>query len=339
MSRTSLSCNCLRDAFLRRTTLSVVAASAIALTQNSPASAAGTLAGTNIENIATASYDSGSGVIDIQSNMSVILVDELLDVTVSSADPGDVATTPGANGAVLSYRVTNNGNGPESFRLTANVANSGDDFDPAFGQIIVDTNNNGVYDPGVDTVYVAGSNDPLLQPDQSITIFVLTNVDATQANGDRANVSLIAAAATGTGAPGTTFDNAGEGGGDAVVGTTGADGEASGFLRVDAASVVLAKSATVANPLGGTAAVPGSIITYTIVATVSGAGNLNNLVVNDPIPVGTVFIPNSMTLQSASLTDAADTDAGNFNGTRISVSLGTVPAGETRTITFQTVIQ
>jgi hypothetical protein len=36
---------------------------------------------------------------------------------------------------------------------------------------------------------------------------------------------------------------------------------------------------------------------------------------------------------------AADADAGNFNGSRISVALGNVPAGQTRTITFRTVIQ
>jgi uncharacterized repeat protein (TIGR01451 family) len=301
--------------------------------------AAGTLAGTNIENIATASYDSGTGTIDIQSNVAVILVDELLDVTVASIDPGDVPTTPGATGSALSFRITNTGNGPESFRLTPNVANAGDDFDPALAQVVIDTNNNGVYDPGVDTVYVAGTNDPVLIPDQSVNIFVLTNIPGTQANGDRANVSLLAAATTGTGAPGTSFAGAGQGGGDAVAGTTGADGEASGFLRVDAATVALVKSAVVADPFGGTNSVPGSTITYTIVATVSGAGTLNNLVINDPIPTGTTYVPGSMTLQAATLTDATDADSGNFNGTRVRVGLGSVPANQTRTFTFQTVIQ
>jgi len=312
---------------------------AIGVSANSPAWAAGTLAGTNIENVATASFDTGSGTVDIQSNTSVILVDELLDVTVTSTDPGDVSTTPGANGVSLAYRVTNNGNGPESYRLTANIANSGDDFDPVFGQIVIDTNNNGVYDAGVDTVYVAGTNDPLLQPDQSVNVFVLTNIPSTQTNGDRAGVSLIAAAGTGTGTPGTTFAGAGEGGGDAVVGTTGADSNANGFIRVDAASVALAKSATILDPFGGSNAVPGSIITYTLVATVSGTGTLNNLVINDPLPVGTSYVTGSLTLQAASLTDAADADAGNFNGSRVSVALGNVPSGETRTVTFQTRIQ
>ncbi|MBP6378815.1 MAG: DUF11 domain-containing protein [Sphingorhabdus sp.] len=339
MLKTNSSCKRFRNAFLRPAAVSAIALTSTLLAPGQAAWAAGTLAGTNIENIATASYDTGSGTIDIQSNTSVILVDELLDVTVSSSTPGDVPTTPGATNAVITYRVTNNGNGPETFGLTPNVANSGDDFDPTLAQIVIDTNNNGVYDPGVDTVYVAGTNDPLLSPDQSITIFVLTNIAPTQANGERANVSLVAAATTGTGAPGTTFAGAGEGGGNAVVGSSGADGEASGFLRVDAASVALAKSATVADPFGGTNAVPGATITYTILATVSGAGTLNNLVINDPVPVGTTYVAGSITLQAASLTDAADVDAANFNGTRVSVQLGNVPAGQTRTVTFQTVIQ
>ncbi|MFN5643817.1 MAG: hypothetical protein ACK450_04395, partial [Sphingomonadales bacterium] len=80
-------------------------------------------------------------------------------------------------------------------------------------------------------------------------------------------------------------------------------------------------------------------ITYTITATVSGAGSLTNLVVNDPIPAGTTYVAGSLALQSTLLTDAADADAGNYNGSRISIALGNVPAGQTRTITFRTVIQ
>jgi hypothetical protein len=92
---------------------------------------AGTLAGTNIENIATASYDAGAGTVDIQSNTAIILVDELLEVTVAARIPATLRPHLGAPTRYLTYQVTNNGNGPEAFTLTPNVANSGDDFDPA----------------------------------------------------------------------------------------------------------------------------------------------------------------------------------------------------------------
>ncbi len=303
------------------------------------AHAAGTLAGTDITNIATASYESGGSTIDIDSNTVVIKVDELLDVTAVSGDPGDVTTTNGAQNVVSTFRITNSGNGPESFRLTPNVVNGGDDFDPSLVQVVLDTNNNGVYDPGVDTVYVAGTNDPLLNPDQTITVFVLTNIPAAQGNGDRAQVRLTAAAVTGTGAPGTSFAGAGEGGGNAVVGTTGADADASGYLLVQAASVALTKSATVLDPFGGTTSVPGSVITYTLVATVGGNGTLSNLAINDPIPASSQYVAGSMTLQAATLTDAADADQGNFNGSRITVALGNVASGQTRTVTFKVRVQ
>jgi uncharacterized repeat protein (TIGR01451 family) len=318
-----------------RHTLAYVLLLSAPLTLSTPALAAGTVAGTDIENIASASYDVGGVPVTIQSNTVIIKVDELLDVTIASTDPGDIVTTPGATDNVQTFRVTNTGNGNEAFSLTANIANGGDDFDPGFQQIVIDSNNNGVYDPGVDVVYVAGTNDPVLAPDESKIVFVITSTPAGVANGNRANVSLTAAAVTGTGAPGTTFAGAGQGGGDAVVGSTGADAVASGFLAVRAASVSLLKSATIVDPFGGARPVPGAIVTYNLVATVTGSGTLSNLVITDPIPAGSQYQAGTITLEAAVLTDAADADAGNYNGTRISVAAGNIPAGQTRTVTFK----
>jgi uncharacterized repeat protein (TIGR01451 family) len=235
--------------------------------------------------------------------------------------------------------VTNTGNGEEAYRLTANTNVGGDDFDPALTQIVLDTNGNGIYDPGVDTVYVAGSNDPVLQPDQSRIVFVITSTPVAVTNGNRGTTNLLAVAVTGSGAPGTSFPGAGQGGGNAVIGTTGADADANSFLAVQAATLALVKTATILDPFGGNRPVPGAVITYTLVATVSGAGTLNNLVITDPIPVGVTYSAGSITHDTVGLTDAADADPGNFNGTRVSVVSGNVPAGQTRTVTFKTVIQ
>jgi uncharacterized repeat protein (TIGR01451 family) len=324
---------------VRQTVVSLLLVSTATVAFAPRAYAAGTLAGTDIENIATASYDTGTGTVEIQSNPVVITVDELLDVTLTNTDPGDVTVTNGAQNTVLTYRITNIGNGPEAYRLTPDVAVGGDDFDPSLVQIVLDTNNNGVYDPGVDTVYVSGTNDPLLNPDQGINVFVINNIPATQNNGDQADVRLTAAAITGVGAPGTSFAGAGEGGGNAVVGTSGADADDTGRLLVEAATVTLTKTATVVDPFGGSTSVPGSIVTYTLVASITGSGTLANMAITDPVPVGTTYVAASTTLEAAALTDASDTDAGNFNGSRISVSLGAVPAGQTRTVTFKTRIQ
>lgn len=309
---------------------------AIACTPASLAHAAGTAAGTSITNTATATYDAPDGTsASVNSNTVTLRVDELLDVTVASADTGDIGVAPAATNQILTFTLTNGGNGPEAFALTTVANGGGDDFDPAVTSLVLDTNGNGAYDAGVDTVYAAGTNDPSLQPDSSLTVFVLSSIPAGASDAQRGRVELLAAAVTGTGSPGTSFSGQGEGGGDAVVGATGADGDDDGTYLVSGASVTFTKAANVAGPFGGTSATPGAVITYTLTATIGGSGSLDNMSVNDPIPAGTTYLPGTLTLESASLTDATDADAGRFTGTSIAVALGSVAAGTSRTITFQ----
>jgi uncharacterized repeat protein (TIGR01451 family) len=99
--------------------------------------------------------------------------------------------------------------------------------------------------------------------------------------------------------------------------------------------VTFVKSATVADPFGGATQVPGSVITYSLVATISGSGSLANLRIADAIPTGSTFQPGSIRLEGSPLSDAVDADAGEFTGSGIAVRLGTVAAGATRTVTFQ----
>lgn len=302
-----------------------------------PAQAAGTRAGTTISNTATATFDTGGGPQNLNSNTVDLRVDELLNVTVASNNPADVPTTPGATGQALSFTVTNTGNGIESFGLTSIANGGGDNYDPTVTSIVID-DGDGVYEPGIDVVYVAGTNDPSLNPDASVTIFVISTTPGTVADGDRGIIALVAAARTGTGAPGTSFAGQGEGGGDAVVGATGADGQDDGAFVVAAATVALAKSAAIADPLGGNDPIPGAVITYTIVATVSGSGSVSGLAIADAIPANTTYVPGSITLGGTAQTDAVDADAGSFASNQVSVALGTVAGGSTRTVTFQATI-
>jgi len=307
----------------------------MALMLPSQAHAAGTRAGTTISNTASASYDNGSGTQTIDSNRVDLRVDELLDVTVATANPSDVPTTPGATNQVLTYSVTNTGNGQEAFSLSTIANVGGDNYDPVVTQIYID-NGDGVFDASTDTLYTPGANDPVLNPDQGIRVFVLATTPGTVTDGNRGIVTLVAAAKTGTGTPGTTFAGQGEGGGDAIVGSTGADGQDNGAFRVAAATVSLVKSARITDPFGGSDPVPGAIITYTITATVAGSGSINALAITDNVPADTAYVAGSITLGGGPLTDAADADAGDFNGTRIRVLLGTVAGGQTRTVTFRT---
>lgn len=301
------------------------------------AQAAGTRAGSTISNTASASFDTGAGTTTIDSNQVDLLVDELLDVTVASSNPADVPTTPGATAQVLTFSVTNNGNGVENFVLSTIANAGGDNYDPVVTQIYID-NGDGLFDAGTDALYTPGANDPELDPDESVTVFVVATTPGTVVDGNRGIVSLVAAAVTGTGAPGTSFAGQGEGGGDAVVGSTGADGTDAGAFIVSAATVTLVKSAVITNPLGTADPIPGATIIYTIVATVAGSGSVSGLAITDNIPADTSYVPGSITLGGAPQSDGVDADAGDYNGTRINVALGTVAGGQTRTVTFQTTI-
>ena len=306
----------------------------------SPAVAAGTVAGTHIDNTATATYSlpsGGSG--SVTSNTVSLTVDELLNVAVAWGDGGDVRVQPGTSSNVLTFHVTNGGNGSEAFALSARNSLSGDNFDPTSFAIYLDTNGNGTYDPGIDQAYVAGSNDPILSHDATTTIFVVSTIASGVADAARAGLDLLAVAKTGSGTPGTTFPGAGDGGVNAVVGATGASAFGTGFYAVSAATVAFVKSATVLDPFGGTTSVPGSTITYRLVATVSGSGTLPNLAVADTVPTGSTYKPGSITLDGVALTDATDGDAGEIAGTALGVRMGNVVAGTSRTVTFKVVIQ
>jgi uncharacterized repeat protein (TIGR01451 family) len=323
------------SAFVKNTVLGAVTAMAAGALA-APADAAGTTAGTTISNVATATYDlpnGGSGTI--QSNTVTLKVDELINVAVAWHDPGDVVGQAGGINQVLSFTVTNGGNGTEAFTLGTIANLGGDDFDPTVTAVVLDTNGNGVYDPGVDTVYVPGTNDPTLAPDQSATVFILSTLPLSAADGNRARTELTATSKKGTGTPGTSFAGLGQGGGNAVIGATGGKGLADGWYKVQKASVAFVKSAAIVDPFGGTTQVPGSIITYTLAATVSGTGSLANVKVTDPVPTGTTYAAGSITLDGTALTDAADTDAGTFTGTGVAVTLGTIASGATRTVTFK----
>ena len=323
------------SAFMKNTVLAAATVMAVG-TLAAPADAAGTTAGTTISNVATATYTLPNGTSGtIQSNTVTLKVDELIDVTVAWHDPGDVIGPAGGTNQVMSFTVTNGGNGTEAFSLGTIANIGGDDFDPTVTSVVIDKNGNGVYDPGVDTVYVAGTNDPTLAPDQSITIFVLSTLPQSASDGNRGALQLTAASKKGTGTPGTSFAGQGQGGGTAVVGATGGKGTGQGWYKVQKAAMSFVKSAVVADPFGGTTQVPGAIITYTLAASVNGTGNLSNVKVTDTIPTGTTYKPGSITLDGAALTDAADSDAGTFNGTGIAVDLGNVASGTTRTVTFK----
>lgn len=320
---------------LSRTIFAVTSGAALSL--SSPAFAGGISAGTLIENTATATYEDAGGPQTISSNTVTVRVDELLDVTVTSLDSGPIAATPGE--AILTFEVTNQGNGPEAFELVANPAVADNAFETIVESIAVDSNGNGIYDAGVDEILTSPQTTATLAADATVTVFVVVTVPEDATDSQLSQVQLTANSATGNGTAGTVFAGQGEGGGDAIAGSTTASATANGTLRIGLTALDLAKSVSLEDPFGGDSAVPGSLATFTLTANVTGSGAIDDLTIADAIPNGTTYAPGTLTLDAQPLSDASGDDAGEASDeSGISVALGTTPGGTVHTITFAVTI-
>ena len=143
------------------------------------AHATGTTAGTSVSNTATVNYNVG-GVAQapVTSAPTSFVVDNKIDLTVTEV--GGVATTvvPGQTAAVLTYLVSNTGNSPQGYQLSASnlggtvLFTRTDNADFAGYSVFVDSNANGVYNAGVD----AAANIDSLAKDASVAVFVVVNI-------------------------------------------------------------------------------------------------------------------------------------------------------------------
>lgn len=294
-----------------------------------PAQAAGVVAGTVITNTATATYRSGTANQSAASNPVTVTVDQLLDVAVAGLDTSAVSVN--SNAVILSYSVTNSGNGNDRFNLRADPVVSGN---VTILEVSYDSNNNGVYDSG-DTVIANGAASSLIAPDAALKVFVKVALPAGATDEQASDVRLTATSVIGTGAPGTVMAGAGVGGVDAVVGSSNATSNATNSIIASLASVSLEKSAAIVDLFGGSSPLPGATVTYTIVTKVTGTGTAEGVHVVDVIPTGTTYVTGSLKLDGSALTDAADTDAGTAGSTGIDVALGDLV--ETTSTTQKTV--
>ncbi|MGD0030546.1 hypothetical protein SLT67_04235 [Paenibacillus illinoisensis] len=89
---------------------------------------------------------------------------------------------------------------------------------------------------------------------------------------------------------------------------------------------VSAPNVTVVKSTDAIDAVVGDVITYTVVVTNAGIEVVNNVVMVDPVPVGTVFVPGSVTV------DGVARPTGNPN---TGITLGSIAAGASVTVTFR----
>ena len=303
--------------------------------------AVGTPVGTTIQNTATVSFDLGGTPITVDTNTTTITVLERLDVNVTVQTP-QVLVSAGETARSALFRLTNTGNGSEAFVLSVDSTIAGDDFDPvpAVPAIYIDSDGSGDFNAG-DVAY-DNVTPPSLAADASLDILVVNDIPGGVANGDAGRSELTATAITGGGTPGDEFPGQGDGGVDAIVGASGATSADIAEYLVSDVLINVVKTQAVADPFGGNEPVPGATITYTVTVEVLGTGTATASLVRDPIPTYTTFVPSSIVLNSAALTDAADADAGELDTTgapAIVVRLGDLTAADgVQTVEFQVTI-
>nr|WP_314233386.1 hypothetical protein [uncultured Moraxella sp.] len=270
------------------------------------AQAAAPTAGSNISNIATASYTDGNGASKtVTSNEVKTIVLQVSSFTLVA----DRNATINPNGtATLSHTLTNTGNGTDTFTLSVSQLTN-DNFDLNNVHIYLDSNQDGVPDNNNDITTVT------LTANQSVGIIVVSTVPVTQTDGQKAQYTLNATAGFDTSVTGFNTDT----------------------VTVSAgASMQIQKSASVAS------VAPNGDITYTLTYKNTGNGAAPFVTIKDTLPNTVTYNLGSglWSGSSTALTDAAGGDPAGIDyrydsGSKtVYVSLTNVPANSTGTVKF-----
>ena len=266
----------------------------------STAVAAGTPAGTIIQNTATATYKdvSGNPLPPISVGAQTVVA-QMCGVDVSPATGTESALAGGS--AHYSVTITNTGNGDDAFDLTT-TSSSG-----YTTNIYFDANGDGVLDP---EELAAGPITSTAQLPAGGTYSLIVTVDIPPEAADGSTDELTVTA-TSQG-DGTVTD----------VGTY--------TTTVSKAVLTMDKTQDISEPK------PSDVITYTIAYTNEGTATaVHSVVVTDPIPANVTYVAGSITLNGTPQTDAPGDDSGEFAGNTVTVSVGNVEPGVSGTITFK----
>jgi len=170
--------------------------------------AAGTGAGTQIDNSATLSYKvNGTDQDDRTSNTDSFVVDNKIDMTLAHQDNSIVEVTPNTNDQVLTFVVKNTGNKVQDYSLTVtkddgNPFSETDNFDATDVAVYVESGDHTGYQSGEDTATYIDE----LDPDEQVTVYIVGDIPSTQEDGDVAEYTLTAQVAKG-GTAGTKGDD------------------------------------------------------------------------------------------------------------------------------------
>jgi uncharacterized repeat protein (TIGR01451 family) len=258
-----------------------------------------TPAGTQIPNAAQVTWQDLNGqAYSAGSNTVVLTVGQVGGVDVEP--PRASVTDPGTT-VLFAHTLQNIGNGTDSFTV-AGRSKAGWTV-----RVYLDANGNGLLDGGETIV---STPIPLLA---GASANLLLAVDAPGLASVRGTVDTLRLVGTSKFNPAVTDSVADQ-------------------LQIRSVGIVVALDKSVDRP----SATTGDILTYSIAYRATGPSSATNFRITDRIPVGTVYLPGTIRLNGAPLTDASGDDPGTFDSinNRVIVALATIAGGDTGTVTF-----
>lgn len=249
-----------------------------------------TIAGTEIKNLATVSYEDAAGnSFTAQSNEAVVTVAQVYSASINSTDTS-LTASPGQP-VDISYTLENTGNGPDTYILSAaDGIVGGDDIDADNITIFEDLNNNGQADAGEPVI-----TDLTLTAGEIKSLVVRAEVPTSALAGDGLGITLTAEAEEGTGAAvaaSVTDLTAGKG-------PDTLDGTVESLVTVTGDAVIVASKSSVYNPATAE-------IDYTVTIRNNGNAEASDVLLQDAIPANTTFVAGSATT-SGLITSNGDT--------------------------------
>lgn len=286
----------------------------------SSAHAAAPAAGTNISNVASATYTDSTGASkSVNSNIVTTTVSPVGSITLVA----NRTATANPNALVsLSHTLTNNGNSSDTITLSvANITNgSGDEYDFSGLKVYLDTNNDGTPD-GAPIVTGNATGTITLAAGQSVNLIVEGTTSATAAASNTGQWTL----------------NAVSGRTDVVTGGALTASNTDTVTIINGAVISLTKSASV-SLIDATKATPADReVTYTLVYKNTGNSVANNVLVTDVLDAKLEYVTGSAQLMGLGQTDADNEteDKYKFVGNTLTLKIPSLAPNTTGTLTFK----
>lgn len=306
-----------------------------------------TVAGTTIYNQASVEYLSGNAVATnksfSKSNISSFVVNELIDLQLIWIDASQIAVNSPDVKRVLTFKLTNTGNGNQNYSLTANNNIGGGTFNPIINGTYIYVENglsaglqlDGAYK---DKEYIV--NDTIsLTPGEYKNIYLVYDIPAglnvsskgfSQLNVISTTKGVASAQKAGTIDQGTQSSSSLA----VILGYTLGKAQSLGNYIVSGLIVKHEKTIiSVTDTSGGNIVMSGSQLLYQIKVDISGTGIAKNLKISDILPPELSYVLNSLTLNGVTVSDS------NIINGVIAVSLGDQSPNQTFLLKFKTTIK